>query len=302
MTPSSNPPANRTTANRPPVNKQRSLTKGKRRSSATLWTWGAVGLVIVVVLAIVLVDVVGGSSPSQSSNFPAPSPIVLSEVTNIPASVYNTIGVTSPTVSVGGFTPYAGQPKLTFTSGGKTLPGFVYWGAEYCPYCAATRWAIVAALSRFGTLHGLGYMKSSSTDVYPDTNTFTFLHATYTSKYLAFRGYEVENRNEQPLEKTPAQVTSIVSEYNSGESFPFLDIGNAVFLISAPYNPQVLQGESWSQIAAGLSDPTNYATQAIVATANYISASICRMTNDQPGSVCDSPGVEAANTALKHSS
>ena len=44
-------------------------------------------------------------------------------------------------------TATTGQPALT--SGGK--PEILYVGAEYCPYCAAERWAMVVALSRFGT-------------------------------------------------------------------------------------------------------------------------------------------------------
>ena len=39
------------------------------------------------------------------------------------------------------------------TSGGK--PEMLYIGAEYCPYCAAERWAMIVALSRFGTFSGL---------------------------------------------------------------------------------------------------------------------------------------------------
>src|SRR5215471_17073708 len=44
------------------------------------------------------------------------------------------------------FTPGSGAP---LTSGGK--PEMLYIGAEYCPYCAAMRWSMAVALSRFGT-------------------------------------------------------------------------------------------------------------------------------------------------------
>ena len=39
-------------------------------------------------------------------------------------------------------------------------------------------------------------------------------------------------------------------------------------------------------------------TQAIVATSNYISASICASTKNQPASVCQSSGVQAAAKSL----
>ena len=50
----------------------------------------------------------------------------------------------------------------------------------------AQRWAMVNALSRFGTFPGLSTVHSSSTDVYPNTPTWTFRNATYTSPYLVF--------------------------------------------------------------------------------------------------------------------
>jgi hypothetical protein len=266
-----------------------------------MWTWISVGVVVLVVLVIVLVDTVGSSpAAKQNDNFGLASPIVVQEATTIPASVLNTVGVTSSVAQVGGFDPLAGQPKLTFASGSKQLPGFIYEGGEYCPYCAATRWAIVAALSRFGTFKNLSYMKSSATDLYPNTNTFTFVGSTYTSKYLVFKSYEVVDRNRLNIagQQPTGSILTTINHYSSG-GIPFLDMGNATFLVSAPYNPQVLQGESWTQIAAALDNPSNYGTQAIIATANYITAGICDMTKDAPASVCDSSGVKTAIHAIK---
>ncbi len=74
------------------------------------------------------------------------------------------------------------------TSGGK--PEVLYLGGEYCPYCAAQRWAMVNALSRFGTFSGLTTTHSSSTDVDPNTPTWTFYKSTYTSNYLVFTPVE----------------------------------------------------------------------------------------------------------------
>jgi len=43
-----------------------------------------------------------------------------------------------------------------------------YVGGEYCPYCAIQRWALLVALSKFGSFTNLdGQVISSSTDVYP---------------------------------------------------------------------------------------------------------------------------------------
>ena len=56
----------------------------------------------------------------------------------------------------------------------------IFVGAEYCPYCAAERWSMIMALSRFGTFTGLKEMSSESNDVDPDTSTFTFVDSSYT--------------------------------------------------------------------------------------------------------------------------
>ena len=115
---------------------------------------------------------------SQGHKPPPRRPQVIREVSTVPAATFNAIGTgtaKTPPTKISG-------PALT--SHGK--PEVLYVGAEYCPYCAAERWAVAAALSRFGTLHGIGETTSSPSDVYPSTNTLSFHGATYTSPVLAF--------------------------------------------------------------------------------------------------------------------
>ena len=64
-------------------------------------------------------------------------------------------------------------------------------GAEYCPYCAAERWAMAVALSRFGTFSNLRLIHSSSADIYPNTPTLSFYKSSYTSKYVQFTPVEM---------------------------------------------------------------------------------------------------------------
>ena len=79
---------------------------------------------------------------------------MVTDTTSVPASTLDTVGagsgVTAPPEIKGG-TP--------LTSGGK--PEVLYMGAEYCPFCAAERWAMVVALSRFGTFSGLSTVHSA---------------------------------------------------------------------------------------------------------------------------------------------
>src|SRR5438876_6623085 len=62
-----------------------------------------------------------------------------------------------PPAALGGFRHVATRPWLDH---GK--PVVLYVGAQYCPFCAAERWALVLALSRFGHWAGLRPMRSTA--------------------------------------------------------------------------------------------------------------------------------------------
>lgn len=284
-----------------------------RRPTAML-TWGIVGLVLVIVAVLVIVKVTGGNAgPGGPTTFePAPASLT-QEVTHIPASVYDSVGVTSSATQVTPPEALRNQTPLVFT--GSSKPGVFYFGAEYCPFCAAERWALVAALSRFGTLKGLGLMQSSATDYAPNTPTFTFLRATYTSPYVDLRTVETQSNQlnsagtaYQTLQTPNAQETSLLKTYDVAKyvpnsspgnySFPFVDIGNKYLVAGASYSPELLQGLSRDQIAQNLNDAKDPVTQAIVASANYVSAAICGADGQQPASVCTSKGVQAAVKAM----
>ncbi len=281
-----------------------------RRISVTTMTWGGVGLVIVVVLVLVLVNVLGSGTSNASYTPVTPAPAsVVNKVTNIPTSVYDKVGVTSA-VQLNPPVVLSSQPPLTFD--GK--PGILYVGAEYCPYCGAERWALIAALSRFGTFSNLKVTASSHTDVDPATNTFSFQGSTYTSPYITFQPVEQlsnipEGESYQPLDKITKAQQAILNKYEqppidpdatAGQfGYPFVDIANKAIITGPAYNPGILANLSHSEIADGLSDPSNQVGQAIVASANYISATICAATGNKPASVCQSSGVQAAAKALK---
>ena len=304
------PSKKRPTSGRPPA-------RGGR--PAGLFTWLAVGLVVVVVAALVIIKVAGGGSntPSTSSSFQPVSPTTLAQLTTVPASVFNAVGVTSPVAPVTPPQLVKGQPALTTTNAaGAKAPEVLYIGAEYCPYCAAERWAAIIALSRFGTWKGLGDMSSSSTDYAPNTPTFTFQKATYASKYLVFKSVEeftnqpdAANSFYYPLQTPTAQEAALIKKYDepkyitgltssTAQSIPFIDYGNKYFVVGASYGPLTLAGSTRTNIAAGLSNATSPITQAIITSANYQTAVICTLTKDQPSNVCTSPAVKTANKAM----
>jgi hypothetical protein len=181
----------------------------------------------------------------------------------------------------------------------------VYVGAEYCPYCAAERWAVVQALSRFGTFTDLGETRSSSTDVYPSTATLSFHGATYTSKYLSFSGYETETNKETPLDTPPSDVEQLVTTYDaapyvassSAGAIPFVDLGGKALISGAAYDPGLLKGKDQSQVVAAIDDPSSSISKAVVGAANRITASLCSLTGEQPAAVCSASGVTKAASA-----
>jgi hypothetical protein len=284
-----------------------------RRFSGAALAWGAVGLVIVIVAVLVVVKVAtGGSSgpTSYSAVTPAPASVV-KDVTSIPASVYNQVGVNFPSAAQPVSPPIKLKSQDPLSIGGKS-PAMLYYGAEYCPYCAAERWGVVAALSRFGTWSNLKITASSHTDVYAETHTFSFAGATFTSPYLTFASVEAYSTvpiagggyatYQSPTKEEEAIITG-GQKYIPGTTpgqigFPFINIGNVAIISGATYNPGILASLTWADIAGGLDDATNPVTQSIVGTANYISAAICASTKDTPSSVCSSPGVKAADKSL----
>jgi hypothetical protein len=279
----------------------------RRFSSATL-AFISAGVVVVVVVALVIVKVVGSSGPSQSNATPVltpASPSVLAQVEiGVGASVVHAVGVPS-SVKVNPPSVDKGQPALT--SGGK--PEAFYIGGNFCPSCAAERWAIIMAFSRFGSFTGLDETTSSPWDTPAAIHTFSFTSAKYQSNYLVFHPVEHESNDTGPndagrkiLLPLTSQESSLWAKYASNfnvvQGFPFVDFGNKVFVLGASYDPNILRGLDQGQIAAKLKNAQDPVTQGIVGTANYLTAAICSITGNQPASVCSAPIVTQASHAL----
>jgi len=276
---------------------QRAAARRAEIRNRVLIISGVTVVIIAVVLAFVVVKLNSKSAASASgvSNGPTGAALssVVTDTTSVPASTLDKVGAGSG-VSALPVTLKGGSP---LTSGGK--PEVLYMGAEYCPYCAAERWAMVVALSRFGTFSGLSTVHSSSTDQYPNTSTWTFVHATYTSKYLTFTPVEMETnipsgQGYTNLQTPTSAQQALLAKYDAppyvpstdNGAIPFIDFGNEYMISGASYSPQVLQGKSWSQIATALKDPTSPIAEAVDGTANYLTATICKLTGNQPATAC----------------
>jgi hypothetical protein len=279
---------------------QREAARKAERRNRMLITGGSTLVVLVIVLAFILVKLTQGSPSSSGSTSTTGTLLpasVASQVTGVPPATLNTVGKGAVPASTS--TPFSPGSGAALTSGGK--PEMLYIGAEFCPYCAAMRWSMAVALSRFGALTPLHGIHSSSVDTDPNTATLTFYKSGYTSKYLTFSPVENETVSRGPLQNPTAAQNAVWAKYEpdpSTRGYPFIAFGNKLVMKGPIYNPAVLAGKSWSQIAAALKDPTSPIAQSVDGAANYITGAICRMTNNQPSSVCATPAVTAVQSGL----
>lgn len=286
---SSVPPRRSSGAPRRPSARQAALRRRKRIAAVI-----SVAAVVVVAAVLVGVNVLTGTA-SQTADFPTgPAPAqVVAAVTNMPLAQQFAAARSTHTV---GPVPVHGA---ALTMGGK--PEVLYIGAEFCPFCAAQRWALVSALSHFGTWSGLEITHSSSTDAYPNTPTLSFRSATYNSPYLSFRAVEeTTNKRCQPgspgcasngyqlLQQPTAAEQQLLNTYDQPGSIPFIDLGGSSVLVGASYDPQVLAGQTPEQVAKCLGQPKTADAKDIGAAAAAITTSLCHLTGGMPSRTCSS--------------
>lgn len=250
-------------------------------------------MVVVVIVAVVVFIIVSNQNSGGADIGKPASPAVVNQVTNVNPSVIAAVGtgklptgkpITNPLRAISG-------PALPVV-GGK--PEFLYIGGEFCPYCAALRWSMVNALSRFGTFSNLHYMRSAASDL--NLATLTFHGSSYTSKYINFVGIENEDRNHNQLEPLNAQQQQLLSSLGDN-GYPFVDIAGK-YANDAPnsypggYDQSVLSGMDWSQIAGALTNSNSSITQGVIGVANYLTAGICSVTNNKPASACNTATIK----------
>jgi hypothetical protein len=275
--------------------------RARRQRRIVALAGGGVVLVLAGMLAVKLL--LSSQPPAAASEAPVPAD-VLQAVTQVPPDLLDAIG----TGTVRSLPARASAPIARAADG---LPLVTYIGAEYCPYCAGERWAMVVALSRFGTFSNLRTTTSAADDIYPSTPTFTFYGATYTSQYLDFSTVELESNvrsggQYRPLQTPTAGQQQLLQTYDappyvpsgSDGSIPFVDFANQYVVSGASFDVGVLQGRSWQAISASLSDPSSDQARAILGTANVLTAAICKTTSNSPADVCGGPTIASLETTL----
>jgi Domain of unknown function (DUF929) len=283
----------RTQSARQKIAAQQAAARRAEARRRVLVAGGSVAVVLVLVIVVIVVSLT--RSPAR------PGPVVTDqavarEIGTVPMATYNAVGAGTAS----GLQPISGQPELTV--GGR--PELLYMGGEFCPYCAAERWVIAAAVSRFGALSGLHFIRSSPEDAYPSTPTLTFDGASYTSKYLAFVPVEWYGEKPDPatplghvyLEHPTQQEQALFAKYADG--IPFVDVGNRYVLPATQYLPSALAGMTWAQVAAAMHNPASPVGKDIDGAVNIMTAAICQVTKSQPAGVCTSAGVVAASRSI----
>jgi hypothetical protein len=285
--------ANRRFAERQAAKEQAARAARQRRNRMV--GLGSIVLVLVIVVVFVVVKATGGGSgggggSSASGASPAAgTPVatsITSKLTSIPLSTLaaaSTSGLDTPTHAIS-------DPALT--ADGK--PDLLYIGAEFCPYCAAERWALYVALSKLGTFSPQpGRIHSAVAD--GDIPTLTFYKTSYSSPYLTFTS--VENTTNAPVNgsypilQTPTAAEKNLWDTNDGGSYPFVDFGGKVDLTSSQYDPQLLEGKTFDQIASDIGDNSTSIGADIDASAKVLLQTICGdMTSHKPAAVCSAVG------------
>src|SRR5581483_5890378 len=123
-----------------------------------------------------------------------------------------------------------------------------------------------------------------------------FYKSHYHSKYISFVPVEAEDRNQKQLQPMTKQQRAIFSKYTDG--FPFLYFGGKYFQTNVGYDQNLLSGLNQQQIAAQLSNPSSTIARGILGEANNLTATLCRLTNNQPVSACLNPTITTLQSDL----
>ncbi len=231
--------------------------------------------------AVVLASCGGGSSASSARQ--ALSPATERSLRSVPLQV-----LASAAASVTDLNTPTPLPGPALVSNGK--PELLYLGAEFCPVCAAERWPLVVALSKFGTFSNLRETTTGSAE--GNMPTLSFYGSTYTSSYLTFTPVELYTNQRQgssfeQLETASPDQLALWNKTLEGRlSFPFIDLGGRYLLKTSQFHPALLSGPSFATIAGSVGKNDTTIGANIDAATWSLMGYICDLTGQQPATAC----------------
>jgi thiol-disulfide isomerase/thioredoxin len=281
------------------LNTKQTAQVNRRKRPAKNNPWPIIGGIVAAVAIVVgIFFYLSHQQSTETSNGGATALKTLTSIDN------STLAAVGPGSANNLPLPLSGVPELKGSDG---KPVILYVGAEYCPYCAAQRWGMINALSRFGTFSGVQPITSSEDSV----PTFTFHGSTYTSQYIDFVGRETGDQQNNQFDTLTSQQQQIFNNYDKAPytgknartgSIPFIDIANQRISAGAYYDPTVLISHSYQDIATQLKNPNSDIAKGALGTANYLTAAICLATNNQPAKVCTANPIPSLETSLSQAS
>ncbi|HET9061281.1 MAG TPA: DUF929 family protein, partial [Acidimicrobiales bacterium] len=270
-------------------------TLQRRRQRNRMMAFGGGALVLVIVIVLVVSGLTTSAPQSPDSFSLQPNQVAM--VTGVPVAALERSAEACAKDktcfdSTSGAMPPQKLPSGTAPLSAGGHPEVVYVGANFCPFCAGERWAIVMALSKFGTFTGLRGTTSSATDTNANTPTFTFYGSTYKSHYLTFVTDEQSTNKQVPLQAPTVMEQNLLNKWDvtpwtsQNGSIPFVYLGGKYILTGIQYDASSFAGAPWLTAAEDITTGTSPVSKHAEAAAGFLVADLCTLTNGQPGSVC----------------
>ena len=184
-------------------------------------------------------------------------------------------------------------------------PRIVYMGAEYCPYCATERWAMVNALSRFGTFSNLKITTSAavtsqgSPEVVPEHADVLVPRLEVQERLHRVRAGRAAGQlaTSRSRRRPPSRTTSLtkydVPPYvgRRAGAIPFIDFANQYVISGAIVRRgRARRTRRTTQIADAMNDPSTDIAKGAVGAANVHHRDDLQDHRQQAGQRLQRPG------------
>ncbi|HWS85090.1 MAG TPA: protein kinase [Ktedonobacteraceae bacterium] len=236
---------------------------------------------------LVVAAIIIGASIYGMNLWPSPSTAAFNAITTLDPSLLATVSIGNANGSA--FKTVNGAPPV------QAKPQFFYESADNCWHCVALRWTVIIALSRFGTFTtvppSLTFKPSSRGLSGGDVPTYTFRSSVYQSQYIDFVSVDVLDSQGNKLDTLTPAEQKIVNTYDAPPYTtytgpPFISVANQYLVVGVPFEWSVLAGKSYFDIVNQVKDPSSDIAKGILGSANYLTAMICQVTQNQPPNVC----------------
>lgn len=251
------------------------------------WAWAAVALVAAGVVVGAVVVVGGGGAAGSGTR----------------ASAFHSAGGPQASSGADASTALSAVQRVSGTplvEAGK--PVLFFMGGQFCPFCAADRWAFVKATSRFGTWTNLRPLQSQGgVDGFDSLPTYNLVGARYHSDLISLRHKEVADVSGNKLESLDSRESGLVNAYDAGGSIPFTVAGGSSgqYTVGLAFSPGLLKGQSFGQLRRAVASNANTPTvKAIGAEADAMTALLCKLTGGKPAATCSAANIAALEQQL----